>query len=127
MTENEAIKEIIKEICTGCISLDDVDMGMCNRCEYQTAIKALEEIQKYKNGDCMNDCEHYDNCSNYIYSKGYNQAIDEFAEQMKEKSLDILIWLMERQETGYGTSNGELHDKWLSKIDEIAEQMKGSE
>jgi hypothetical protein len=54
-----------------------------------------------------------------------NKAIDEFAERLKEKSSDILIWLMERQEAGYGTSNGELHDKWLSKIDEMAEQMKG--
>ena len=54
-----------------------------------------------------------------------NKAIDEFAERLKEKSSDILIWLMERQEAGYGTSNGELHDKWLSKIDEMAKQMKG--
>ena len=61
---------------------------------------------------------------NHAYLKGYNTAIDEFAEQMKRKSSDILIWLMERQEAGYGTSNGELHDKWLSKVDEIAEQMK---
>ena len=64
---------------------------------------------------------------NHAYFKGYNAAIDEFAEQMKRKSSDILIWLMERQETGYGTSNGELHDKWLSKVDEIAEQMKKGE
>lgn len=53
-----------------------------------------------------------------------NKAIDEFAENIKDKSSDILFWLMKRQEEGYGTSNGELHDKWLSKIDEIAEQMK---
>lgn len=54
-----------------------------------------------------------------------NKAIDEFAGNMKDKSSDILFWLMKRQEEGYGTSNGELHDKWLCKIDEIAEQMKG--
>ena len=30
----------------------------------------------------MNDCEHYDNCSNYIYSKGYNQAIDDFYDKV---------------------------------------------
>lgn len=55
------------------------------------------------------------------------KAIDEFAGNMKDKSSDILFWLMKRQEEGYGTSNGELHDKWLCKIDEIAEQMKGEQ
>ena len=30
----------------------------------------------------MNNCEHYDNCSNYIYSKGYNQAIDDFYDEV---------------------------------------------
>lgn len=59
------------------------------------------------------------------YKDGYAKAIDEFAERLKEKSSDILVWLMERQEDGYGTSNGELHEKWLSRIDEIAEQLKG--
>jgi succinate dehydrogenase flavin-adding protein (antitoxin of CptAB toxin-antitoxin module) len=121
MTENEAIKHL--KLCM------ESRIFIPNNDVLEVAIKALEEIQAYKNGDCMNECEHYDNCANYIYSKGYNKAIDEFAELFKEKSSDILIWLMERQEAGYGTSNGELHDKWLSKIDEIAEQalakMKG--
>ena len=43
--------------------------------------KALEY---YQSGDCMNDCEHYDNCSNYIYSKGYNKAIDEMVNGIRE-------------------------------------------
>ena len=34
-------------------------------------------LEYYQSGNCMNDCEHYDNCSNYIYSKGYNKAIDD--------------------------------------------------
>ena len=45
--------------------------------------KALEY---YQSGDCMNDCEHYDNCSNYIYSKGYNKAIDDFILKIQSNS-----------------------------------------
>lgn len=48
------------------------------------AIGTVEEFEAYKLGGCMNDCEHYDNCSNYIYSKGYNQAIDDFVEKIVE-------------------------------------------
>ena len=40
--------------------------------------KWLEELEHYKLGNCMNNCEHYDNCSNYIYSKGYNKAAQDF-------------------------------------------------
>ena len=46
--------------------------------EHDQIIKWLEELRHYQLGDCMNDCEHYENCSNYIYSKGYNKAIDDF-------------------------------------------------
>lgn len=60
-----------------------------------------------------------------VLAEERNNAIDEFAENIKDKYSDILFWLMKRQEEGYGTSNGELHDKWLCKIDEIAEKMKG--
>lgn len=37
----------------------------------------LKELRHYQLCNCMNDCEHYDNCSNYIYSKGYKKAIDD--------------------------------------------------
>ena len=53
------------------------------------------------------------------------KVIDKFAEKLKDGSLDILTWLMSRQEVGHGTTNGELHEKWLNKIDDVAEQMKG--
>ena len=51
--------------------------------EHDQIIKWLKELRHYQLGDCMNDCEHYDNCSNYIYSKGYNKAIDDLLEQVK--------------------------------------------
>ena len=45
----------------------------------------LKELKHYQLGDCMNDCEHYDNCADYIYSKGYNKAIDDFRDKICEK------------------------------------------
>ena len=33
----------------------------------------------------MNDCEHYDNCSDYIYSKGYNKAIEDVKNLITER------------------------------------------
>ena len=50
--------------------------------EHDQIIKWLKELRHYQLGDCMNDCEHYENCANYIYSKGYNKAVDEFAEMV---------------------------------------------
>ena len=99
MTEHEAIKQLQ----VGYLG-DTEDLVQAKH----IAIKALEEIPKYKNGDCMNNCEHYDNCSNYIYSKGYNKAIDEFAEKMKELS-----------EVGEISVFG-----WNRIVDEIAEQIR---
>jgi len=67
----------------------------------------LEELNSYKLGECMNDCEHYDNCSNYIYSKGYTKAIEDFFDELQ---------------------NYEDSDNWLrlkmSSIYQIAEQLK---
>lgn len=59
------------------------ELGMTySDAEHDQLIEWLEELKHYQLGDCMNDCEHYDNCSNYIYSKGYNKAIDDFAEMV---------------------------------------------
>ena len=42
MTEQDAIKEIVREICEGCYGADNTDIGMCSRCGYKIAIDALE-------------------------------------------------------------------------------------
>ena len=43
--------------------------------------KMLEELQSYKQGNCTNDCEHFDNGVKY----GYNMAIDDFLKRIHEK------------------------------------------
>jgi hypothetical protein len=73
----------------------------------------VEELKAYKLGDCMNDCEHYDNCSNYIYLKGYNKAIDEFVYKISQEFMrndedgNLYIYL------------------WIDEFKKIAEKMKG--
>jgi hypothetical protein len=47
MTENEAINEIIKEVCSGCYGSDE-EPHRCSTCGFKMAKDALEEIQQYR-------------------------------------------------------------------------------
>lgn len=47
MLENDAIKEIVEDTCSGCYGSDE-EPFRCKKCAYKTAIKVLEEIQKYR-------------------------------------------------------------------------------
>ena len=78
--------------------------------EHDQIIKWLKELRHYQLGACMNDCEHYENCSNYIYSKGYNKAIDDFAEELKKYT--------------YGRTNCVYVEIPMYKVEEIVEQLK---
>lgn len=42
MMENNAIKEIVKETCSGCYG-SDAEPFRCKKCGYKTAIDALEK------------------------------------------------------------------------------------
>jgi L-lactate utilization protein LutB len=108
MTENEAIKQLQ----VGYLG-DTEELVQAKH----IAIKALEEVQAYKNGDCMNECEHYDNCANYIYSKGYNKAIDEFLKKICEKYTE------EESKGNYKQYCCNIKQE----LADIAEQMKGGE
>ena len=67
--------------------------------------------------------ETLDDVINEIQQQARENAIRDFAERLRNESPNILIWLMKRQENGYGTTNGELHNKWLNVVDELAGQM----
>lgn len=85
------------------------------------AIGTVEEFKAYKLGDCMNDCEHYENCSNYIYSKGYNKAIDDFIRQLEAEVESSAKFIRE-----YDDSIAQkAYYKGLSYALKIAEQLKG--
>ena len=94
MTENEAIKAIqndlewhnkeLKPTYKECLNMA---IKALEELQQYRAIGTIEEFKVYKNGDCMNDCEHYDNCANYIYSKGYNKAIDDYKKLLIENNV----------------------------------------
>lgn len=43
----------------------------------------IQELQSYKQGNCTNDCEHFDNAFSYGYEKG----IDDFLREIK---IDVI-------------------------------------
>lgn len=47
MTENKAIDEIIKEVCSGCYGSDE-EPHRCSTCGFKVAKDALKEIQTYR-------------------------------------------------------------------------------
>ena len=103
----ELIKEKLEEYQennTQNKSSDDYELGQFNACDY--AIDVIDEVaQEYKQGNCTNDCAHFDNAVQY----GYNKAIDEFAERLQLKIM---------------TEIDDCADE-LDWIDEIAEQLRG--
>ena len=125
MTENEAIKVINDKYETffALSTTNDFDIAMA------TAIKTLEEIQQYraigtvdefkayKQGNCTNDCKHYDSAIEYVR----NKAIDEFAHQFKENLNQEFPRNYESTRPYFSLENARL------SVDEIAEQMKAGE
>ena len=83
--------------------------------EHDQIIKWLKELRHYQLGECMNDCEHYDNCSNYIYSKGYDKAIDDLVEKIKDEAETK--WF-------FDLADEEGLQILIEKINRIVEQLK---
>ena len=108
MTENE-VKGWLEYIGNMNLPYDRSPKSRKLACD--AAIKALEEIQQYRAIGTVEEVKSIVYIGKWGYKKGYNEAIDEFAEQMKE-----LVY------------------KWIDKgiiavgcIDEIAEQLKAGE
>ena len=100
-------------------ALDKATLSFLEELKEYRDYGTVEELKHYKLGDCMNDCEHYDNCSNYIYSKGYNKAIYDFAEMVCEKVESFTVKVE-------GIEVDILSLDYLTEfVFEIAEQLKG--
>ena len=77
--EEISVSKSEEGIINGC------NMGICEdddclKCLKKKLISNINKLSEeyLKSGKCMNDCEHFDNCSDYIYSKGYKKAISDF-------------------------------------------------
>lgn len=79
--------------------------------------QALEEFKALKK-----EVELYRNLDKTNFSDGYNRAIDEFAEMLKEKYEEHNFDLCLRQNDYYSYSNSCM--LFESYIDKIAEQLK---
>ena len=86
LAEREDMKEFVEELIKQLEERiqenngwedDEFFGGQSNAFEWTISIINKLSEEYLKSGKCMNDCEHYDNCSDYIYSKGYNKAIDD--------------------------------------------------
>ena len=142
MTENEA-KGFLQgrlDCMNKCDVFDCKGTDECDGCDYcysqgnfrkqkkalETAIQALEEIKQYraigtveelkayKQGNCTNDCKHYDSAIEYVR----NNAIDEFAHQFKENLNQEFPSNYESTRPYFSLENARL------LVDEIAEQLK---
>lgn len=76
--------------------------------------QALEELKEYKQGNCTNDCEHYDSAIEYVR----NKAIDEFTHQLKENLNQEFPSNYESTKPFFALENARLI------VDDVAEQMK---
>lgn len=109
MTENEVTKAIAIYKKTLEATADNGET--CFRELDKNTLSFLEELEQYRAIGTVEEVKSIVYIGKWGYKKGYNEAIDEFAEQMKE-----LVY------------------KWIDKgiiavgcIDEIAEQLKAGE
>lgn len=121
MTENNAIKEIVKETCSGCYG-SDAEPFRCKKCGYKTAIDALEEIQAYRALGTIEEIKHFFNENRkagykHGYSDGYAKAIDEFLKKICKKYTE------EESKGNYKQYCCNIKQE----LAEIAEQMKGGD
>lgn len=79
-----------------------------------TTIGTIDEFKAYKQGNCTNDCKHYDSAIEYVR----NNAIDEFAHQLKETLNQEFPSNYESTRPYFSLENARL------SVDEIAEQMR---
>lgn len=78
------------------------------------AIGTIEEFKAYKQGNCTNNCKHYDSAIEYVR----NKAIDEFAHQLKETLNQEFPSNYESTRPYFSLENARLI------VDDVAEQMK---
>lgn len=120
MTEKE-IKEFVAEIrqkseifrnsgfaTTGINNVFDKSADIIEELLPYMAIGTVDEFKAYKQGNCTNDCEHYDSTAEYVR----NKTIDEFVKQMSQEFLR-------------NDEDGNLYIfAWIDDFKKIAEQMK---
>lgn len=87
------------------------------KAEPQVFIEIAEKLEELK---AIKSDGFTDHLLNMGYSKGYNKAIDEFAEKLNTKIREFVLEYKDNLDFASGISVA-----W-NMVDEIAEQLKGS-
>ena len=129
MTIDEAIEKY-KEITNTVFDCPRYCMRPCDEC-VQECGQVVEWLEKLKelNGKaecarCVYNCGCIDEIA---YKDGYNKAIDDFSEKLKENISESLIWGMIVDCFKYKNMNDtsdKIVDYVIDTVKEIAEQLK---
>lgn len=108
----EAVQEIQQYRAIGTVErlkhLEEYVDTINKLCADYSAIGTVDEFKAYKQGNCTNNCKHYDSTAEYVR----NKAIDEFVKQMSQEFLR-------------NDEDGNLYIfAWIDDFKKIAEQMK---
>ena len=117
-TSIKALEEIQQYRAIG--TVEDIQMifQLCKdlqvMCGKYHEIGTVEEFKAYKQGNCTNNCKHYDSAIEYVR----NKAIDEFTHQLKENLNQEFPSNYESTRPYFSLENARLI------VDDVAEQMK---
>lgn len=141
MTENE-IKEATLEDAIYCAKVMAC-IEVCEECRfyglchtwcddvYRIIINALEEVQAYRaigtveEFKALKSGDFSEHLLNMGYTKGYNKAIDEFAERLKENSIRGAFEYKPDKTKPWCKERKFCRVVGTRRIDEVAEQLKG--
>ena len=117
MTENEAIKQLQVGYLgdtEDLVQAKHIAIKALEEIKQYRAIGTLEEFKAYKQGNCTNNCKHYDSAIEYVR----NKAIDEFTHQLKENLNQEFPSNYESTRPYFSLENARLI------VDDVAEQLK---
>lgn len=103
------------------------------------AILLIKELEQYKAIGTVEELKALKNIGEWAYSKGYNKAIDEFAERLKERLKGMQMVELQGEDVCPCRETGEdcpymnqdvgcqycAREQTIKDIDKIAEKMKG--
>lgn len=99
MTENEAIERIIRSACSSGKCYDACLYGEGN-CEYDTAIIALKEVQRYREIGTVEECKELASMVTTEKKNVLGKIVDEWSEYIDIGTVEECREAVEKQKPG---------------------------
>ena len=99
MTREEAIKEIIEEVCIGCYGSDE-PKGRCSECGFKIAIADIEKQIRWQKTERYNRMIEAFECDFALIEKGHGM-FEELDKKMKDKRYALAEDMGLMQELSY--------------------------